>query len=110
VNAGAITVSDLVSSELYQELSLESKRLSATETWDGSLPLRLPSGRRLHIEFHARRDRTAQRFEVAMRSLPDRDRANDLMALERSALGSMPAAFLTQLFRSGIRRKLGSGE
>jgi len=74
------------------------------------LPLRLPSGRRLDIEFHARRDGTAQRLEVAMRSLPDRDRANDLMALERSALGSMPAAVLRELFRSGIRRKLGSGE
>jgi len=109
-SAGAIGVSDLVSSELYEELWLESKRLSATETWDGSLPLQLPSGRRLDIEFHARRDGTAQRLEVAMRSLPDRDRANDLMALERSALGSMPAAVLRELFRSGIRRKLGSGE
>jgi CRP-like cAMP-binding protein len=109
-NARAITVSDLVSSALYQELWRESKRLSATETWDGSLPLRLPSGRRLDIEFHSRRVGTAQRFEVALRSLPDRDRANDFMALERSALGSMSAAFLTELFRSGIRRKLGSGE
>ena len=108
-NARAITVSDLVSSELYQELWLESKRLSATETWDGSLPLQLPSGRRLDIEFHARRD-GAQRLDVAMRSLADRDRANDLVALEQSALGSMPSAFLTELFRSGIRRKLGSGE
>ena len=107
---GEMTVCDLVSSQLFRELWLESKRLPATETWDGSLPLRLPSGRRLDIEFHARRDGTAQRFEVAMRSLPDRDRANDLMALERSALGSMPAAFLTELFRSGIRRKLGPGE
>ena len=109
-SAGAMGVSDLVSSELYQELWLESKRLSATETWDGSLPLRLPSGRRLDVEFHARRDGTAQRLELAMRSLPDRDRANDLMALERSALGSMPPAILRELFRSGIRRKLGSGE
>jgi CRP/FNR family transcriptional regulator len=109
-NARALTVSDLVSSALYQELWRESKRLSATETWDGALPLRLPSGRRLDIEFHARRDGTAQRLEVALRSLPDRDRANDFMALERSALGSMSATFLTELFRSGIRRKLGSGE
>ena len=109
-NAEATTVRDLVSSELYQELWRESKLLSPTETWDGSLSLRLPSGRRLDIEFHARRDGTAQRLEVAMRSLPDRDRANDFMALEQSALGAMPAAFLTELFRSGIRRKLGSGE
>ena len=109
-NAGALTLRDLVSPELYQELWLESKRLSATETWDGSLPLRLPSGRRLDIEFHARRDGTAQRFEVAVRSLADRDRANDWMALGQSALGSVPAALLTELFRSGIRRKLGSGE
>jgi hypothetical protein len=56
--------------ELYRELWLESKRLSATETWDGSLPLRLPSGRRLDIEFHARRDGTAQRFEVACAACP----------------------------------------
>jgi hypothetical protein len=76
-NAGAITVSDLVSSGALSGALLESKRLSATETWDGSLPLRLPSGRRLDIEFHARRDGTAAAFEVAMRSLPDRDRAND---------------------------------
>jgi CRP-like cAMP-binding protein len=109
-SAGALTLRDLVSPELYEELWLESKRLSATETWDGSLPLRLPSGRRLDIEFHARRDGTAQRFEVAMRSLADRDRANDWMAVAQSTLGSMPAAFLTELFRSGIRRKLGSGE
>jgi CRP/FNR family transcriptional regulator len=109
-NAGAITVSDLVSPELYQELRRESKRLSATETWDGSLSLRLPSGRRLDIEFHARRDETARRLEVAMRSLSDRDRANDFMALEQSALGSMPAVLLTELFRGSIRRKLGSGE
>ena len=45
-----------------------------------------------------------------MCSLPDRDRANDLMALDQSALGSVPAALLAELFRSGIRRKLGSGE
>jgi len=109
-NAGAITVCDLVSSELFQELWLESKRLSATETWDGSLPLRLPSGRRLDIEFHARRDGTARRFEVALRSVPDRDRANDFIALEQSALGSMSPAFLKELFRGGIRRKLGPGE
>jgi len=109
-SARAITVSDLVSSELYQELWLESRRWLAEDTWDGSLPLRLPSGRRLDIEFHACRDGAAQRLEVAMRSLSDRDRAIDLMALEQSALGSMPAAFLTELFRTGIRRKLGSGE
>ena len=109
-DARAITVRDLVSSELYQELWRESRRLSATATWDGALPIRLPSGRRLDIEFHARRDGTAQRFEVAMRSLPDRDRANDFMALGQSALGSLPAAVLSELFRSGIRRKLGSGE
>jgi CRP/FNR family transcriptional regulator len=109
-NAGALTLRDLVSPELYQELWLESLRLSGTETWDGSLPLRLPSGRRLDIEFHARRDGTAQRVEVALRSLADRDRANDWMALEQSALGSMPVALLTELFRSGIRRNLGSGE
>jgi CRP-like cAMP-binding protein len=109
-NAGAMTVCDLVSSQLFRELWLESKRLSTSETWDGSLPLRLPSGRPLDIEFHARRAGTAQRFEVAIRSLPDRDRANDLMALGQSALGSMPAAILTELLRSGIRRKLGSGE
>ena len=109
-NAGALTLRDLVSPELFQELWLESKRLSATETWDGSLPLRLPSGRRLNIEFHARRDGTAHRFEVAMRSLADRDHANDRIAVAQSALGSMPAAFRTELFRSGIRRKLRSGE
>jgi CRP-like cAMP-binding protein len=109
-NAGALTLCDLVSPELYQELWLESKRLSPTETLDGSLPLRLPSGRRLDIEFHARRDGTARRFEVAMRSIADRDRANDQMALEQSALGSMPAALLTELLRSGVRRKLRSGE
>jgi CRP-like cAMP-binding protein len=109
-NAGALTLRDLVAPELYQELRLESKRRPAGEAWVGSLPLRLPSGRRLDIEFHARRDRTAQRFEVAVRSLGDRDRANDWMALAQSALGSMPTALLTELFRSGIRRKLGSGE
>jgi CRP/FNR family transcriptional regulator len=108
-NAGAVMVSDLVSPELYRELCLESKRRSAT-VWDGSVPLRLPSGRRLDVEFHAHQDGIASRFEVALRSLPERDRANDLVAFERSALGSIPPAFMTELFRSGIRRKLGSGE
>src|SRR6187200_2635021 len=100
-NVGAMTVCDLVSSQLFRELWLESKRLSTTATWDGSLPLRLPSGRRLDIEFHASRDGTAQRFEVALRSVPDRDRANDFIALEQSALGSMSPAFLKELFRGG---------
>jgi CRP-like cAMP-binding protein len=109
-NAGTITVRDIVSLELYQELSLESKRRRAGGAWVGSLPLRLPSGLGLDIEFHVRPDSTRQWFEVALRSLPDRDHANDWMALGQSALGSMPSALLTELFRSGIRRKLGSGE
>ena len=106
----AITVRDLVSSELYQEISLELKRRPACEAWLGSLPLRLPSGRRLDIEFHVLPHGTRRRFEVALRSLPDRDRANDWVALGQSALGCMPTALLTELFRSGLRRKLGSGE
>jgi CRP/FNR family transcriptional regulator len=109
-NAGALTLRGLVSPELYQELRLESKRPSTTDTWDGSLPLRLPSGRRLDIEFHARRAGTAERFEVAVRSIADRDSANDRMALKQSVLGSMPAGLLTELLRGGIRRKLGPGE
>jgi PAS domain-containing protein len=107
---GAITLRDLVSSELCQELALEWKRRPAAEAWVGSLPLRLPSGRRLDIEFHVRPVGTRRRFEVALRSLNDRDRANDWMALGRSSLGTMPAGLLRELFRSGIRRKLGSGE
>jgi CRP-like cAMP-binding protein len=108
--AGAITVRDLVSQELYQELWLESKRRPVGEAWDGSLSLRLPSGRRLDIEFNVRPDPNRQRFEVALRSLADRDRANDWTALGQSALGSMPTALLTELFRDGVRRKLASGE
>jgi CRP-like cAMP-binding protein len=107
---GAITVRDFVSAELYQELSLESKRRPVGEAWDGSLPLRLPSGRRLDIEFHVRDDSTRQRFKVTMRSFADRDRANDWLALRQSALGSVPARLLKELYRSGIRRELGSGE
>jgi CRP-like cAMP-binding protein len=106
----AITVRDIVSRELYREVRLEAKRSPGGEPWMGSLPLRLPSGRRLDIEFNVRPDRHRQRFEVALRSLPDRDRANDWMALGQSAIGSMPRALLQELFRNGIRRKLRSGE
>jgi len=109
-NAGAITVRDIVSRELFQDLSLEWKRRPAGEVWAGSLPLRLPSGRRLDIEFNVRPDRTRQRHEVVVRSLADRDRANDWSALGRSALGSMSTALLTELFRGAVRRKLKSGE
>jgi len=109
-NAGAIMLHDLVSEELYQELRIESRVLPPGHDWAGSLPLRLPDGRRLDVEFHVRREGTRQRFEVALRSVVDRDRANDWIALEQSALGSVPPALLMELFRSGIRRKLGSGE
>jgi CRP/FNR family transcriptional regulator, cyclic AMP receptor protein len=109
-NAGAITVCDIVSRELGQELLHEWKRRPAGEAWVGSLPLGLLSGRRLDIEFNVRADRTGQRLDVAMRSLADRDRANDWTALGKSALGSMPTALLRELLRDGARRKLESGE
>jgi CRP-like cAMP-binding protein len=109
-DGGAITVRDIVSRELLQEISLESKRRPTREAWVGSLPLRLQSGRRVDVEFNVRRDRTRQGFDVVVRSLADRDRANDWIALEQSPLGSMPVAVLTELFRDGVRRKLGSGE
>ena len=105
-----MTLRDLLPAELYRELFLVSKRLPPGEAWVGALPLRLSSGRRLDVEFHVRTDRSRQRFEVALRSLADRDRANDRMALGQSALGCLPTALLTELVRSGIRRKLGSGE
>jgi CRP-like cAMP-binding protein/PAS domain-containing protein len=109
-HAGALTLRDFVSSELHRELCLESKWLQPGQESAGSLPLRLPSGRRLDIDFHVRRDETRPRSAVTLRSRADRDRANDWIALEQCALGSMPAALLTELFRSGIRRRLGSGE
>jgi CRP-like cAMP-binding protein len=108
-NAASVTLRDLVSSELFKELLLESKRWPASQTWVGSLPLRLPSGRRVDVEFHVQPD-TRQRFNVTLRSLADRDGANDWLALQQSALGSVPPALLRELFRTGIRRKLGSGE
>ncbi len=107
---GAMMLQDLVSGELYQELRSASKQLSPGQDWVGSLSLRLPNGRRRDVEFHARREGIGQRFEVALRSVVDRDRANDWIALERSALGSVPPALLTEVFRSGIRHKLASGE
>jgi CRP-like cAMP-binding protein len=108
--AGAITVRDLTSRELYREVALEVRRRPPVDAWVGAVPLRLPSGARLDIEFHARRDRSAQTFDVVIRSLADRDRANDWNALGRSALGSIPTALLSELFRNGVRRKLESGE
>ena len=108
-NGAAITLRDLVSPELFKELLREWKRRPAGETWVGSLQVLLPTRRRRDIEFHVRPD-TRQRFKVTMRSLADRDRANDWLALRQSALGSVPAGLLKELFRSGIRRELGSGE
>jgi CRP/FNR family transcriptional regulator, cyclic AMP receptor protein len=108
-DAATITLRDLVSAELFRELLLESKRRPATTAWFGSLALRLPRGRRLDVEFHAQPD-TRERFKVTMRSIGDRDRANDWLALRQSALGSVPAALLRELVRVGTRRKLGPGE
>ena len=108
-SAAAIDLRGLVSSELFKELRLESQRRPASGTWFGSMPLRLPGGGRLDIEFHVRAD-ARRRFNVTLRSLADRDRANDWLALRQSALGSVPAELLRELFRNGTRRKLGSGE
>ena len=108
-NAARITLRDLVSAELFRELLLESKRRPASGAWVGSLALRLPRGRRLDIDFHVQRA-TPQRFKITMRSLADRDRANDRLALRQSALGSVPAALLRELLRGSTRRKLRSGE
>jgi CRP-like cAMP-binding protein len=105
----AATLRGLVSSELFRELLLEAKRRPASKAWFGSVPLRLSRGRRLDIEFHVQPD-GPKRFKVTIRSLADRDRANDWLALRKSALGPAPAALLSELFRSGIRRKLRSGE
>jgi CRP-like cAMP-binding protein len=109
-DAVAIKLDELISAELCQELWRGSKHLAPGQAWVGSLPLHPSAGPRLDVEFHARRVDTRQRFEVALRRLADRDRANDWMALEHSSLGSMPAALLKELFASGVRRKLGSGE
>jgi CRP-like cAMP-binding protein len=108
--SGPIRLRHLMSAELYQELALESKRRPADSAWAGSLPLRLPSGRRLEVEFHARADPARRRFDVALRSLRDRDLANDWMAMGQSAIGTMPTAVRTELVRGGTRRTLGSGE
>lgn len=107
--AAAITLHDLVSAELLRDLWLESKRRPASEAWIGSLSLRLSGGRRLDIDFHVQ-PVPRQRFQVTMRSLADRDRANDWLALRRSALGSVSATVLRELLRNGLRRELGPGE
>ena len=108
--AGAFGVRDMVSRELLQEVALESRGRRSRGDWVGCAPLRLASGRRVDVEFNVRSDASRQRFEIALRSLGDRDRANDWMALGQSALGSVPAALVTELFRDGVRRKLRSGE
>jgi CRP/FNR family transcriptional regulator len=104
-----MTLRGLLSSELFMELVAESKRRPPGEALVGSFPLRLPRGRRLDIEFHIE-PQAGQRLNVTMRSIADRDRANDWLALRQSALGSVPAAILRDLFESGTRRTLGSGE
>jgi CRP-like cAMP-binding protein len=108
-DATAIGLRDLVSAELFTELFLASRQRPASKVWLGSLSLRLPMGRRLDVEFHVEPD-PRHGFQVTMRSLADRDHANDWLALGRSALGSLPAALRRELLRSSTRRKLGSGE
>jgi CRP-like cAMP-binding protein len=108
-NAPAITLRDLVSAELFRELVRESRRRPASAAWFGSMPLRLPRGRRLDVEFHAQPD-TAHRFKVTIRSLADRDRANDWLALRESTLGAVPAALRRELIQGGTRRRMESGE
>ncbi|HEX5013852.1 MAG TPA: Crp/Fnr family transcriptional regulator [Candidatus Limnocylindrales bacterium] len=108
--SGPMTLRGLLSPELLEELLREWKRRRPGEAWSGSLPLRHPrGGRRLDVEFHIQSD-TEQRFKVTIRSLADRDRANDWLALRHSALGLVPTALLSDLYESGTRRKLGSGE
>lgn len=108
--AGALALRDLVSSELHAELCLESKRLQPGQESAGLLPLRLPSGRRLDVDFHVRRDDNRPRFGVTLRSRAEGDRANAWMALEQCAIGSIPPALLGELFRGGIRRQFRPGE
>ena len=107
--AAATTVSDLVSPALLRELYLESKRRPAGQASVGSLTLRRPRGGRLDIEFHVQ-PTPPQHFVVTMRSIIERDRANDWRAIQQSTFGSVPRALLEELFRSGTRRNLKSGE
>jgi CRP/FNR family cyclic AMP-dependent transcriptional regulator len=109
-DAGSHSLRDFVSTELYQELCAESRRLPAHQELTGAVPLHLGSGRRLDVEFCVRRGATGQRFEVALRSLADRDRSNDRLAFAESSLGSVAPALQKELFVGGIRRKLGPGE
>jgi CRP-like cAMP-binding protein len=107
--AATIPLRGLVSSALFRELLRQSRRPPVSEPWFGALPLRLPSGRRLDIEFHVQPE-LRRRFKVTMRNLADRDRANDWLALRQSALGTVPTGLLRELFRHATRRKLGAGE
>jgi CRP-like cAMP-binding protein len=105
----SLSVADLVSPELAQEICAAFRSLASQPEFGGAVPVRLPTGKRLDIEFVGRLD-GPERVRLSIRSYTDRDDANDRQALKQSSLGSMPPAIQRELLRGSIRRKLAPGE
>jgi CRP/FNR family transcriptional regulator len=105
-----LSLANLVSAELGQEICAASRSLSSQAEFAGAVPLRLTSGKRLDVEFHGTADGPRQRVALSFRTTAERDDANDRDAFGQSSLGSMTPAIQRELFRGSTRRKLAPGE
>jgi CRP-like cAMP-binding protein len=105
----SVSLADLVSRELRQEICVASRSLTSQPEFGGAVPVRLPTGKRLDIEFAGKSD-GPQRVSLSIRTYADRDEANDRRAFAQSSLGSMSPAIQKELLRSSTRRKLAPGE
>ena len=105
-----LSLRDLVSPELHQEICAAARSLPTQPGFSGALPLRLASGKRVDVEFFAKPDGAQARVQVSLRSFADRDRSNDRLALGQSSLGSVSQAIQRELLQGSTRRKLGPGE
>jgi CRP/FNR family transcriptional regulator, cyclic AMP receptor protein len=104
-----LSLADLVSRELGQEICAAFRSLASQPEFAGAVPVRLPNGKWLDIEFAGKSD-GPQRVAVSIRTFADRDEANDKEALAQSSLGSMPPVIQRELLRGSTRRKLAPGE
>jgi CRP-like cAMP-binding protein len=101
---------DLISPELTLDLCASARSLSSVAELTGAMTLRLPSGKRLDVEYHAVADASRKRRRVTFRTFAERDLANDLWAVRHSSLGTMPQSIQQELVRGATRHKLAPGE
>jgi CRP-like cAMP-binding protein len=97
--------------DLFKDLVALSGWLAAEGQITGGTTLRLPWGRRLKVEFHATwRGAGPRQHSVALRSIRERDAANDRQAFAASSLGVLSPAIRKAVRRGADRQELASGQ